>query len=74
MTVGGVTVLGRRIFILKETAATVERRRPFPGLLGTNILEHLLKFTELLKKGMEHRKPKSSTDEANVCRLQAVRL
>ena len=50
VTMWGVTVPERGVLILKETQATEEGRRPIPGLLGTNILDHLPQFSNLLRK------------------------
>ena len=47
--VEGVTVPNCRVLVLKDTAATVERRRWRPGVLGTNVLAKIPEWVELLK-------------------------
>ena len=56
--IGDVTVPERGVLILKETPDTVGGRRPFPGLLGTNILDHVPKFAELMKGGTGSEDPR----------------
>ena len=50
VTIVGVTVPEQGALVLKETPATVSGRRPFPGLLGTNILRHIPRFAEMLER------------------------
>ena len=50
VTIGGVTVPEQGVLVLKDTPATVSGRRPFPGLLGTNILRHIPRFAEMLER------------------------
>ena len=37
------------VLILKDTPATVERKRAAPGLLGTNVLARIPRFAEMMR-------------------------
>ena len=48
VVVGGVTIPKCGVLVLKDTAATVERRSRLPGLLGTNVLAKIPRWAELM--------------------------
>ena len=59
--VEGVTVQKYGVFVLKDTAATVQQRRRSPGVLGTNVLARISNWAELLK--MKGRAGASTQDQ-----------
>ena len=44
-----MVIPGCGILILKDTPATVERKRAAPGLLGTNVLARIPRFAEMMR-------------------------
>ena len=61
MHVEGVTVQKYGVFVLKDTAATVQQRRRSPGVLGMNVLARISNWAELLK--MKGRAGASTQDQ-----------
>ena len=57
VTIGEATIPERGIMILKETRDTVGGRRHIPGLLGSNILDYVPKFTEVMRGGASSEDP-----------------
>lgn len=57
--VDGVKVPNCGLLVLKDTPATSQQRKDVPGLLGTNVLAQIPKFSALLQQ-RTHSEPKSS--------------
>lgn len=72
VVVGGVTVPRCGVLVLKDTAATVGRRRERPGILGTNVLAKIPKYAGLMQTGSNGDNPSQKTPKAGRRRLVKV--
>ena len=72
VVVGGVTVPKCGVLVLKDTAATVVRRRKVPGILGTNVLAKIPKWAELMAP--DGRASTSSQGTCTPCKRRLVKV